>query len=479
METTERDSQENISKMAPIIDRAYQLGKEKKVDEAFETLQPYLQRDEVSANFYQTVGWTVYRYLKAHLSRLASEEVNTLTGYYLHISPHRPEMVHSFIMIQVLAYKKLHAHDFSFINFCKAWNLSCFRQEDYLPETSTTADGKTITFQSLAVKVATCLYKELKVERKSEQAQEFLPFFIDISNKCPDYAFTPLYIANLHAWCGETEKAITEFKQMLVDDQQWYVWKHLGDLLEPALRISCYCKAMTMMDKEEYLVDIHLSLASLLQKTDAPQAAYELKQYMETFQRNGWRPRADAYALEPALRGIALPTDAAAFYTAHVEAAEEFVFSDQTQGEFVYTGEVTNRKGKRRARLSCRQKHLVALIPVTPLLRKAQPGDIMQCRYHSNNRQVTLLTLHPTGRKVDLPNNRIGQQTSPNGNPAQERKIVEGTVRQNDNQPYAFVGDCFVPPHLLQTHRLTRGQHVKVEAVKREDGRWRAVKICS
>lgn len=477
METTERDSQENIKRTAPIISRAYQLGKEKRVDEAFESIRPYLQNNEVPANFYQPVGWTVYRFLKKHNAQLPPVEANNIIGYYLNISPHKPDMVHSFIMVQVLAYKKMHASNFSFINFCHAWDLKCFRQEDYLSEKSTTSEGKSVTFQSLAVKVATCLYKELKMERKPEQAREFLPFFEDISAKCPDYAFTPLYIANLYAWCGEAEKAITEFRLMLLKDQQWYVWKHLGDLLEPTLRIACYCKAITMMSKEDYLVDVHLSLAGLLQSDNAPQAAFELQTYMATCHRNGWLLRSEAYSLENSLHGTTISANGSKFYTSHVQAAEDYVFASQSQCEFVYTGLTTNRKGKRCARLVSRDPHLVVAIPITPLIKSATPGDVMKCHYRCEERRVVLLTIHSTGRKENVHLHNSHCPTTQKVGDTQEKKIVEGTVRLKDGQAYAFVDDCFVPPSMRQANGLFQGQHVKLKAVKRADGRWRAVKI--
>ena len=68
MNREERESQENIRRVSHVVSRAYALGREQKTDEAFDTLRPYLERNEVPSYFCQPAGWTIYRYVKEKMS---------------------------------------------------------------------------------------------------------------------------------------------------------------------------------------------------------------------------------------------------------------------------------------------------------------------------------------------------------------------------------------------------------------------------
>ncbi len=85
MNREERESKENVLRLSPIVSRAYSLGKEKKFREAYETLQPYLERDEVPSYFCQPAGWTIYRYIREVMSVLLPEQAKTIFGYYFRV----------------------------------------------------------------------------------------------------------------------------------------------------------------------------------------------------------------------------------------------------------------------------------------------------------------------------------------------------------------------------------------------------------
>lgn len=484
MNREERESQENILRISHVISNAYQLGKAHKTDEAYETLRPCLERDEVPTFFCEPAGWTIYRYVKEKLSTLLPTQAKDIFGYYLRFCAHKPNMVHSYMLLLAMTYKKLHMQEFPFTDFCRAWDLTCFRDEDYVATKGTSADGKPVVFQSLAVRAATLLYKELKGTQSPQLATEFLPFFATVLQRCPDYEFTPLYIANLHAWKGDKDTSIRMFKKMLVDDQQWYVWKHLGDLMEENIRLSCYCKALTLMDKEEYIGEIHLALASMLINSHPEQAAYELQAYVDTYQRNGWRIKAVAYELRKQL-GSAVPShDGKAFYGQHATAAEDFVYGDCFEAELVFNGIKPNAKGKPRACLSNHKKHLFARVPPTPLLKKAKEGDRFDCRYIAAKGHVVLLTINATGKHIDIPGSHPTKNHAPipANHPttkpaANEERTVEGKVRIKDGQPFAFLDRYYISPRLRQSCGLVDGQFVKAVAVQQQDGRWRVTKI--
>lgn len=486
MEQAQRDSQDNIRRIAPVISQAYNQGRQKHVDEAFNTLKPYLQRDEVPVFFCEPVGWAIYRYLKAHLHSLTPQEAKTIFGYYLRLAQQKARAVHSYMMILAIDYKNQYPQDFHFEAFCRKWGLNAFRDEDFQTTKATTPEQKQTIYPPLAARVATKLYKELKSTHSKEKAEEFLPFFHLVNTHCPDFAYTPLYIANLQAWCGQKDEAIKQLRKMLIDNQQWYLWKNLGDLLPTNLQIACYCKAITLCNKEDYLLDIHLTLATLLQATAPHQAAYELSMYTATSQRNGWRKRAQAYTLEKTLQPFPPQKDGKAYYASQAPAAEDYAFEGLPQDEFLYTGTYINPQGKRRARLVNHPRQLTLTTTLTPELRNSPIGEVFLCTYHTKGHRNIMLTAHATGKT--LPTNNLSPYSGNTqkhhkdgsgnpGAPTGETKLIEGNVNIRSGQAFAFIGNYYVPPRLRQSANLAQGQHVKAKALRQPDGRWRIIEI--
>lgn len=394
------NSQDHINTIAPVIAKAYKLGKEQKYDEAYQVLLPHFEAKEIPSYFEEPCGWAVYRYLKNNENRLSSYEIRKALSFYMDFASCKPSILHSCIMIQAADFEKKHENDFRFIEFCLMWKLESLRNEDFLSEKGTTENGKSIEFLSLAEKVATRLYKELKQRHTIEFVNELFPFFETIKEKCPNNRFIRLYIAQLYYWQGNTEKAIAEYKHILRTTPEWFIWKHLGDISEDKeVRISLYCKAMTMMGKEEYIGELRLSLANLLFDTNKEQAAYEVEQYMKTYKDNGWNIAGDVYLLQNKLQGITPTAQAKQFYRNHIEKAEEFAYSDIPVVELTYSGVVTNKAGKEKASLVNKQKKIFIRATLTPLLRKASVGDVFLVRVYECQKRKIALTIHPTEKR--------------------------------------------------------------------------------
>lgn len=468
------NSQDYIRTIAPEVAKAYKLGKEQKYDEAYQVLLPHFETKGIPTYLEEPCGWTIYRYLKHNEDKLSSRSIRKALAFYLAFASCKPSTLHSCIMVLATNLEKKYENDFRFIEFCLMWKLESLRDEDFLPWKGTTEDGKPVEVQSLAENVATRLYRELKSRHTKEFVNKLFPFFITIKEKCPNNRFVGMYIAQLYHWQGKTEKAIDEYKHILRTAPEWYIWKNLGDICsDKDIRISLYCKAMTMIAKDEYIGELRLALANLLLEADKEHAAYEVEQYMMTYKGKGWNILGEAYMLQNKLLGVIPSTHTKQFYRNNIEKAEDFAYSDIPIVELTFKGVVTNHVGKEKACLENRQKRISVQTSLKPLLRNATVGDKFLARVHDFQRRKIVLTIHPTGKK--------DRQEAVNRlrlvNDAEVCTIL-GKVACPAQGDFCFIDhQYFVPERLTKANGLKEGDSVKAKVKKMPDGRWRVLSI--
>ena len=175
-------------------------------------------------------------------------------------------------------------------------------------------------------------------------ATNLIPFFEKVKEKCPDNRFICMYLAQLLYWQGKPDESLAAYKAILRNSPEWYIWKSMGDIIDDNdLRISFYCKALTMMGKEEYIGDLRLKLATLLLDSNKEQAAYEIEQYMKTYKENNWNISGDVYLLQSKTQGFIPSSQSKAFYRSNIEAAENYAYSDIPTEEFVFVETFKNQ----------------------------------------------------------------------------------------------------------------------------------------
>jgi tetratricopeptide (TPR) repeat protein len=469
------NSQEHIKAIAPEVAKSYRLGKEHKYVEAYNVLVPHFEAKEIPSYFEEPCGWSIYRYLKNNENKLSSLEIRKALSFYLSFASCKPSALHSCIMVQATNLEKKHENDFRFIEFCQMWNLNSFREEDYIAAKGTTESGKSIEFKSLAENVATRLYKELKLRHTEEFVTQLFPFFHTVKEKCPENRFIGMYIAQLYYWQNNKEKAIQEYKNILKTAPEWFVWKNLGDIcVEENVRISLYCKAMTMMGKDEYVGDVRLCLAKLLLETNKEQAAFEIEQYMSTYKEKGWKIAGEVYMLQSRLSGVAPSSQARKFYRDNVEEAEKYVYSDIPVYELTYKGIVTNNAGKEKASLVNKREKIYIRTSLTNQLRKASVGDVFLVRVFKQEKKQIALTVLPSGKRVEVtPQKQTDKQ---DGNC--DIVTISGVVSLPTHGCYCFIDhQYYVPEKLTTVNNLKEGDRVNAKAKKMPDGRWRVVSI--
>jgi hypothetical protein len=157
-----------------------------------------------------------------------------------------------------------------------------------------------------------------------------------------------------------------------------------------------------------------------------------------------------------------------------VEEAEKYVYSDIPVYELTFKGIVTNNAGKEKARLENKQKNMSIRTSLTSQLRKASVGEVFLVRVYQQDKKQIALTIHPSGKKVEVTPKRQADKQVGNCDIA----TISGIVSLPAQGSYCFIDhQYYVPEKLTTANDLKEGDRVSAKAKKMPDGRWRVVSI--
>ncbi len=208
------------------------------------------------------------------------------------------------------------------------WGLQNFSSEDWQREKD--KDDKSKEYPSLVEKLIKRYLEALKSIGLQNANDQFVSLLVQAADKYKDEQ-TERNLALIYAARGEKEKALAIYRKLLLSLNRFYVWKELADIADDNdLKISALCKAILSEPKDEFLGEVHLLLAKLLNANGLfCQAKRELETYRETYERNKWRLKSEYNALLGELPTDIIPSrNNDDFYNSHLDVAENFVYSD-------------------------------------------------------------------------------------------------------------------------------------------------------
>ena len=123
------------------IQEAKELSQNGNNDRAWEILTQLAAAGNLPVEAHESFGWTIYRYLRDHISTLTSVEVRTQLRDYINLSNERPSNLHSQILNFALNYSK-QDDNFKLIPFLRLWDPRYLRNSDF--DDSRDNDGHSI-----------------------------------------------------------------------------------------------------------------------------------------------------------------------------------------------------------------------------------------------------------------------------------------------------------------------------------------------
>ncbi len=274
--------------------------------------------------------------------------------------------------------------------FVKWYDKGCFSPDDWEKGT----DDKGNEYQANAVRSAKkCfnIFKQVQNFRQDTASVVWIKeLYAKVKSRCTDDDWSARNYATTCIWAGDIDEAISVYKRLLAHmGDRFYLWSELaGCLTDNKLRIGLLLKSKRLEKNEDFLGDIHLSLADACLKEGAiEKAKNELISYAKHRAEKGWR-LSDLYKSLQKTADESTKTNREINENELISSAEEFVFSDYEWKNFVITDRWSH-DGAERCKISDGGKLSFSIETKRfPLLKNAKAGDVIGMKCSIVEKQV-------------------------------------------------------------------------------------------
>lgn len=277
----------------------------------------------------------------------------------------------------------INEHSCRFYSFFRKWyGNGNFREEDWQKEKN--EDGQ--EFPSLVSKTAKKCYEIVKAAMPNGVEDETLKWLKELleqvsTNETEDDWSIRNY-ANVCLWCGDEMQAIATYKSLLTRmGDKYYLWSELAECIkgDNQLRIGLLLKAKSLERNEDFLGDIHLSLASLWKESGhSTIAKQELDAYIKHRKEKGWSV-SDRFREISSCSFLEDQSERVNFLD-YIHKAEDFVYEDYTWMDFVLTDKWVTNDSEYCKLYNGNDCSFTVKTKRFPVLRKSKVGEIIQFR---------------------------------------------------------------------------------------------------
>lgn len=404
---------------------ARSLGKEGRHAEAVRAFAALAARGVLTTDDKVAYGWELFRANQAifraagtDMSSNAADGIKRHLNTYLKLGIVESGLLHTCMLQQ--AERLARIDHLRLVAFSRLWDLASFRPDDF--RETRHDDGK--VFPPLFETVVQRASKEAVSGGSTAEMQYIQPYLEDALKRFPENVWLKLNMVKLLRGIGRTDDArqlATDFARSKAGE--YWTWELVGDLADdPAMRLSCYTKALTCSDDDTFVTKVRLKLAALVGADHPGQAKAEVERVIEHRRREGNRIPAEAERLmrEPWFASATPSPTGRAFYDRFKAKAEELLFShlpwtDASVGdEFVIKGQ-DGQKDRTRRRLYVRAIPLTLEISVSashPDVRRLQSGAPIAVQKETSTTEPWKTTVHrirprPDGAPDDVVTEKV------------------------------------------------------------------------
>lgn len=371
-------------------------------------------------------GWELYRLNKGiiegeqedKLSAPLVQRVKRNLNTYLKLAIGGPDLLHSLMLLQALRLTK--GEQLKLLPFLRLWNPDQFNDEDF--DRQTGKDGK--TYPSLVERVIQTASAEAAQSDRMDDYQFILPHVQAAMKRFPDNIWLKFNLIKLLRSMGhidESLKLAIEFAREKASE--YWVWELIGDLVpnDIDLRRSCYAKALSCSQNDEFVGKVRLKFAALLEENHPAEARFEAERMIAHRARAGYAIPREAQSLVERLATVTPNTTDRAFYSGLSDAAEALLFShipwtDACLGDVFTIEGRDGQKARRRRRIYVKGSPLaieLSLPDSHPDIRRLAEGTPVKLQFETSTAEPARTIIHrisprEDGTPMDIAPFRVG-----------------------------------------------------------------------
>ncbi|MCE8540216.1 hypothetical protein KBY27_22355 [Ruegeria pomeroyi] len=369
---------------------------------------------KLEADDQKSWGWELYRLIKGELEGSQEEKLSSPVvqrvkrnlNTYLKLAISGPDLLHSLMLRQALRLAK--GEQLKLLPFLRLWNPDQFNDEDFTRQTG--KDGK--TYPSLVEQAIQTAASEAAQSDRTDDRHFILPHVQAAMKRFPDNIWLKLNLAKLLRSVGRIDDALKmaiEFAREKTSE--YWAWELIGDMVptEVELRRSCYAKALSCSQDENFVGKVRLKFAELLEEAHPSQARFEVERMMSHRVAAGYQVPREAQALVERLAAFeSEPTDRS-FYVGLSDAAEALLFShlpwtDACLGDAFTIKGRDGQKSRRRRRVYVKDDGLpkeLSLPDNHADIRGLPEGIPLQLQYETSTAEPWRATIHRIRPRAD------------------------------------------------------------------------------
>ena len=405
---------------------ARNLSKQGKHEEAARTYADAHANGSLEPDDRKSWGWELYRLIKGELEGKPDDELSSPVvqrvkrhlNTYLKLEIGGPDLLHSLMLRQALRLTK--GNHLKVLPFLRLWNPDEFSDEDF--ERQTGKDGK--IYPSLVEQVIQAAASEAAESDRADERHFILPHVQIVMKRFTDNVWLKLNLTKLLRGMGridESLKLAVEFAREKASE--YWAWELIGDLVpnDNNLKRSCYSKALSCSQDEDFVGKVRLKLAALIEESHPAEARYEVERMIAHRTLAGYQIPREALSLAERLAAFSpTPTDRA-FYVGLSDAAEALLFShlpwtDACLGDVFTIEGRDGQKARRRRRIYVKGNPFAIELSLPDNhtdIRGLPEGTPIKVQYESSKADPGRTTIHrisrrPDGTPLDIVPSRVG-----------------------------------------------------------------------
>lgn len=365
-----------------------------------------------------------------------------------------------------------------YLEFADWWDFKYLRLEDYVEEIYNNREIMALAEQAhiayakalLTGEAVDAFGSQRKIDHK--KIEEFIPKLDEVISNNKKYVYPVYFRAKLLLALGDHKRVLTSFLPFAKQKKNdFWVWELLADIFKdnPDNKLACLCKALSLKTKEEFIINTHQKMATLLiDKKLYEEAKTEINAILKTRKKNDWKIPQDIleWTKQTWYSEAKQFTDNKKLYKSKTKEAEELLFHDVE--EMIIVTEFVNTNKEMLSFIH--SKAVKGFFNYKFLDIKPKIGDVFKVRLVNVGSEGYHKVL--TIRKIDASKNFSSEVL----------KKVSGAINITKGKNFGFLNDVFVSPEIVKKHNIKNNKELEAKAIltfnkKKSEWGWKAFQI--